>query len=70
MMLKYTCELCCRYMTGDEDDLPDWFRKDEKKYNSVPVIVNPVSRWDGGGGTCRQLSLHLFCNFSKKLVFS
>ena len=39
-------KFCCRYMNGDEDDLPDWFQKDEKKFNSVPVIVDPVSGWE------------------------
>ncbi|XP_050721802.1 pre-rRNA 2'-O-ribose RNA methyltransferase FTSJ3-like [Eriocheir sinensis] len=28
-----------RYMNGDEDDLPDWFRKDEKRFNSMQVTV-------------------------------
>ncbi|KAG0715579.1 pre-rRNA processing protein FTSJ3 [Chionoecetes opilio] len=29
-----------RYMNGDEDDLPDWFSKDEKKFNTMQVVVD------------------------------
>lgn len=30
-----------RYMFGDDDDLPNWFVRDEKKYNTTRVEVDP-----------------------------
>lgn len=62
-----THELCCRYMNGDEDDLPDWFRKDEKKFNSMPVIVERVSGWEAWGAYRQKWSLCLFFNVSNKI---
>lgn len=56
-------------MNGDEDDLPDWFRKDEKKHNSMQVTVDRVSVDRASGGRNRHtFSCKEYQKFTGKLA--